>query len=118
VSSEETFHGVGLRPLSPCQVRASRDASGLLLRWTRRTRIGGDSWEGLDVPLAEESEAYQVDVLDGASVKRTYSVSTPTLIYPLADQVSDWGTPPAVCRVKIYQVSPSYGRGAQREAMV
>jgi hypothetical protein len=89
-----------------------------MLRWTRRTLIGGDSWEGLDVPLAEESEVYQVDVLDGTSVKRTYSVSAPALIYPLADQISDWGTPPAICHVKIYQVSLSYGCGAPREAMV
>jgi hypothetical protein len=34
-------------------------------RWIRRTRIDGDSWDLLEVPLGEEGERYEVAILDG-----------------------------------------------------
>ncbi len=53
------FEGVGLKPLSPVHLRARTQGDGsVALGWTRRTRIGGDNWDGLDVPLGEEREAY------------------------------------------------------------
>ncbi len=60
------FQGLGLRPLSPVHLQGKRNpANGdWTFVWVRRTRVGGDSWEGLDVPLAEESELYRLDILD------------------------------------------------------
>ena len=53
------FRGVGLRPYPPAQGRLVRAASGdLRLSWIRRTRIDGDPWEQLEVPLAAATEAY------------------------------------------------------------
>lgn len=108
--------GRSLRPLSPVHVSGRRDGDGTLaLRWTRRTRIAGDSWELAEVPLAEASEAYEVDIMSdataGAGVKRTLRTGQPALIYQAADQIADFGTVPASLTVRIVQMSALVGRG-------
>lgn len=106
------FRGVGLRPLSPCQVKGAFVSGDLAVTWKRRTRISGDSWEQVEVPLSEDSETYEVDVMDGATVKRTISATTPAATYTAAQQTADWGAPQASYTVRVYQMSASYGRGA------
>ncbi|MCH2163111.1 MAG: hypothetical protein MK098_00430 [Marinovum sp.] len=59
----EQFQGVGLRPYRPAHLRMSNSNGDLNLKWIRRTRIDGDSWEGFDVPLGEEAERYLVRIL-------------------------------------------------------
>jgi hypothetical protein len=104
------FAAVGLRPLSPVQVTSQWQSGGdTLISWIRRSRIGGDSWD--NVPLGEESEAYEIDVLDGSAVVRTLDASSPQALYTAADQTSDFGTPPSSFDVVVYQISASYGRG-------
>ena len=84
-----TFQGLGLKPLSPVHVRASRAGGDVAISWLRRTRIGGDSWETPDVPLSEDAESYEVDILDGANVVRTLTASTPAVVYAAAAQAAD-----------------------------
>ena len=112
------FQGIGLKPLSPVHVTAMRAAGDCTISWIRRTRVDGDGWEVVEVPLGEDVEAYEVDILDGATVKRTLAVSTQSAVYTAAEQSSDWGTPPASYAVRVYQLSSTYGRGAPREAVV
>jgi hypothetical protein len=113
-----SFAGVGLRPLSPVHVRAQRLAGGdIALSWVRRTRIGGDSWEGIDVPLGEEAELYEVDILSGGVALRTLSASAPMATYTAAMQSADFGTTSfTTLDVSVRQVSRSFGRGTAREA--
>ena len=114
-----TFSGIGRRPLSPVQVSGTRRNGDLALTWTRRTRIGGDSWDQLEVPLAEDIEAYQVDVLSPAgAVLRTISVSTPAALYPALQQTADFGAPQAAIALNVYQISQSFGRGTPRAATI
>ena len=80
--------------------------------------MGGDSWEAPEVPLAEDAESYEVDILDGATVKRTLASATPTVTYLAADQAADFGAPQPAYAIKIYQMSASYGRGTPRDAVV
>ena len=56
-----------------------------------RARSPADSWSAAEVPLAEEREAYEVEILDGATVKRTLSTATTSAIYTAAQQTADWG---------------------------
>ena len=113
-----SFDGVGLRPLSPVHIRAVRGMDGAVnLNWIRRTRKGGDSWQGLDVPLAEEMEAYEVEIRDGATVKRVIAAILPAASYSAAGQIADFGsTAFASLDVTIYQLSRSAGRGTGRSA--
>ena len=67
------------------------------------------------MPLAEDSEAYSVEILDGATIKRTLSTATTNAIYTAAQQTADWGAllgPGATLAIRIVQLSHAYGRGA------
>lgn len=118
VSEVYTFQGIGQRPLSPAHVRGRRAGGDLTISWVRRTRIGGDGWEPPDVPFSEESERYEVDILDGATVKRTVAVASPVVVYTQAQQVADFGSAQAAVTVRVYQVSASFGRGSGKSAVV
>lgn len=112
------FTGRGLRPLSPAHVRAARSAGDIAMTWKRRTRIGGDNWGATEVPLAEDSERYEVDVLSGPSVVRTLSVTAPACAYSAAHQTADFGAPQSTLSVAVYQISATYGRGTPKIAVI
>ena len=115
--SETTVQGlpIGLRPFSVSQIRGRRDPSSgdVIFTWARRTRFAGDSWDGASVPLNEDAEAYDVEVLDGSgTVIRTVSaVPAPTWTYPAAAQVADFGSALNAYTLNVYQLSVLYGRG-------
>ncbi len=113
------FTGLGLRPLSPVHARAVRAGGDIALSWIRRTRIGGDSWEAAEVPLGEESERYEVDIVDGGgAVKRTLACMAPAVTYTSAEQIADFGATQAQLHVRIAQVSAVRGRGPALPATV
>ncbi|TYO91415.1 putative tail protein [Oceanicella actignis] len=120
VAAEFTPDGVGLRPFSPAHVeqpwRRPRTPGDLTISWIRRSRaLAADNWRPADVPLGEDSEAYEVEILDGATVKRVLSSTTTSVLYAEADQVADWGAPLGPgdsLAVRIYQISEAVGRGA------
>ena len=116
-TATHAFTGCGLRPLSPVHVRAARAAGDVTLSWIRRTRVGGDSWTA-EVPLAEDSERYEVDVLSGMTVVRTLTASAPSCLYTAAQQMADFGAPQSTLSVAVYQMSPTYGRGTAKSAVV
>jgi hypothetical protein len=107
------FHGIGARPLAPVHLRAARADNGdITLGWVRRTRSGGDTWEALDVPLAETSELYAIDVLSGASLVRTLAATQPAVVYSASQQASDFGIGPVPSLTfRVAQVSATFGRG-------
>jgi hypothetical protein len=112
------FRGDGLKPLSPVHVRAARSGGDVHLTWVRRTRTGGDSWDTVDVPLGEAEERYEIDILDGATVKRTLTATTPAAIYTAAEQTADFGTPQPSIALRLYQLSSTRGRGTACAAVV
>jgi hypothetical protein len=136
VAQAFTPAGVGLRPFSVAHVeqpwRRPRTPGDLTIRWTRRSRaLAADSWGGLEVPMAEgeqgpwpqwgqaspANEAYEVEILDGASVKRVLSTATTSAVYTTADQTADWGAPLGPgdnLRLRIFQLSALVGRGAPK----
>jgi hypothetical protein len=113
-----SFAGIGLRPLSPTdlQARWPTVAGDIVVSWKRRTRIGGDTWDGSDVPLSEETEAYEVDIYNGVNVVRTLNCATPSATYTLTDQTADFGGQQWSVSVAIYQLSAIFGRGQGRSA--
>jgi hypothetical protein len=102
----------GLRCLAPVHARASRDGGGdVTITWMRQTRIGGDAWEPVEVPLGETSEAYAVAIYDGATLKRTLRVAEPRAVYIASEQTADFGGLPPTISISINQVSPTEGSG-------
>ena len=83
----------------------------------RAVALAADSWGGLEVPLAEEIEAYEGEILDGATVKRVLSTATTSVVYIGADQTADWGAllgPGDMLDIRIFQLSALVGRGAPK----
>jgi hypothetical protein len=118
VTTSFAYQGLGRRPLSPAHIKGVRTAGDLRISWIRRTRIGGDNWELPEVPLGEDAESYEVDILDGANVKRTISASVPYVLYASADQIADFGSIQSAVSVKVYQTNTLFGRGAPRAAVI
>ena len=114
-SASETFawRGIGYRPFSPCHLAKTVLADGTLqFNWIRRARIGGDSFD-VEPPLSEESEAYLLTVLNGATMVRTIQTSIPAASYSPADQATDFpaGTPNPLT-IRVQQLSATFGWGA------
>jgi hypothetical protein len=120
----QTFAGVarGLYPLSPAHLLAVENPAGDLdVTWKRRTRLGGDSWEGEDVPLGEAFERYRVEIVAGGAVIRTTDIATQGFSYAAAMIAADFplalypaGRPPLTIRVA--QLSDLVGPGGWAEA--
>lgn len=114
-----TPSGRGLVPFAPVHVeqpwRAARSPGDLTIRWTRRSRaLVADAWEQVEVPLAEDLESYDVQILDGTAVKRTLTSTTTSALYTAAQQTADWGAllgPGQTLALRIYQLSNRLGRG-------
>jgi hypothetical protein len=103
---------LGLRPLSPVRLRASRQGADVLFSWIRRSRIGGDSWEVSEIPLAEEREAYRIDVLQGASLRRSVTAGESQWLYRAAEIAADLGPGASTFTLRVAQLSTSFGPGA------
>lgn len=126
-----------LKPYAPVLITGTRDGSNnLTISWVRRTRIGGEWLDGVDVPVSEDAERYVVDILNGSTVVRTIDsgdsyayVTDPetnettltivntdgdgntTATYTAADQTADFGSAQSSVSVAIYQLNATVGRG-------
>lgn len=100
-----------LLPLSPVRPRARRHVGGISLSWIRRTRIDGDSWDLLEVPLGEESERYAVTILDGTTPLRRFETTGHSWSYPAAAELQDFGSEQLELALVIAQISSAAGLG-------
>lgn len=110
-----TFAGNTLKPHAPCHLAASRDGSNNLTgTWVRRTRQGGQ-WLNLTetVALAEDTEEYEVDFVDGseAVIRAVTGLTSETVSYTAAEQTADGLTPGDPVNMRVYQRSALVGRG-------
>lgn len=99
-----------LTSLSPVQLRAVRQGDGVHVSWIRRSRRDGDGWDG-EVPLGEESEAYALDILSGASVVRSIACATASALYASAAEIADFGAPQPSLTFRVAQLSSTVGAG-------
>ena len=110
----EAFDGIGLRPYAPVHLRAVVAPNGdMAVSWVRRTRIDGDNWQSVEVPLAEDSELYEIRVVKSGAVLRQESTAQPNWTYPASLQTSDGAASPFT--IEVAQVSTSFGPGIFRK---
>ena len=112
-----TCFGYSLMPYAPIHLKAVKDAGSgdIIFTWTRRSRYADTYYvTGQDAPLGEATEAYELDILNGATLLRMYKPGTSTARYLAADQVSDWGhqlAAGAAVDVQLFQLSAIIGHG-------
>jgi len=82
----------------------------VVITWERRGRILGDLVDNTgSVPLSEDSEAYELEILDfeEAVLRTVTGLTSKSYTYTAADQAAD-GYP---VFVRLYQISAQVGRG-------
>ncbi|KQV63836.1 glycoside hydrolase/phage tail family protein [Rhizobium sp. Root1220] len=106
-SGPYTFAG-GIRaetPLSPVHPKGSRNGDGAaVISWIRRGRDGADSWLAADIPLDEPFERYRVEIVDGGTLLRTAETDRAEWIYPVADELADFGSRQDSLTIRVRQL--------------
>jgi hypothetical protein len=114
-----TGEGGALKPFSVVDVQGERAGGDLVITFIRRSRLGQELPSGADIPLNEETESYECDILTDLitrAVLRTLTSSSETFTYTAAQQTADFGSPPASVDLEIFQRSAVVGRGHATEA--
>jgi len=114
IAAERSFEGVGLIPFAPVHLRAHRNpATGdIQVDWIRRTRINGDSWSRVEVPLGEAREAYRLRILAGTTLLREAETATSQFTYTAADQAADGAG--GALEIRVAQLSEAVGYGPEQ----
>ena len=111
--------GRGLTCLAPVHLTGARDAAGAVaLVWIRQTRSGGDRWDQDEVPLGEDSEAYRVELFEGAVLKATRRVTSPEASFTAAELAAVLSAPGAAFTARVCQLSPTAGAGLATEITI
>lgn len=80
-AAEALLTGISVVPPSPVHLRvAALPGGGAEIAWTRRSRGGWDWIDGVDAPLAEESERYQVAIASSEGGDRVALTDAPRLV--------------------------------------
>jgi hypothetical protein len=122
-TAQLTLAGNDLKPYAPAQLKATGSwGSNITLSWQRRTRIGGELIDGSsEVPLAEDTEEYELEILDGpgGAVLRTETgITTTSFTYTSGMQSADFGGAQTELSFVVYQISAQVGRGFGGEGTV
>jgi hypothetical protein len=107
-----------LRPLSPAFIKSSTDASGVALSWIRRGRVDADSWDVTEIPLGEDSESYRLEIFDGATLKRSETITAPNYLYSTTNITADFGMMPTSFTIRVAQLSTALGAGVTLERII
>ncbi len=103
----------GYLPYEPVHLRSElQSGDDIEFTWMRRDRINADAWYDGEIPMSEDSEAYQVKVSSSGIPLRSWQVGEPQLTYSRAEQLADIATFPANITVEVKQLSASHGAGA------
>lgn len=117
-----TNSAMGLKPYAPVQLTGTRDGSNnLTINWIRRSRIGGEWRDFVEIPSGEASLLFDVEIWNSSytTLLRTFSgLTSTTTPYTAAEQTTDGTTPGNPVYVRVYQISSQVGRGTKLEGSV
>ena len=111
------------KPYAPVHLKARwhlSTSNDIALSWVRRTRFEGDPWELASVPLNEETESYELEIMDGSTVVREVTdLASPAYTYTEAMQIADFGAVQTdQIKIRVYQMSATVGRGIKAEEII
>lgn len=116
----QTIACQALKPYRPVHLCARRVGADIVLSWVRRARMDAGLRDAVDIPLMEEREEYEVRVLSGSTVLRSWRTTSPTQLYTAAQQLADFGGAPSSVTLAVAQISARVGLGnvAQQTVVV
>lgn len=113
-----TYQARHLKPLAPVHIEGRRDNEGnIIITWVRRARLDNDWRDGVDVPLDEKEEKYEVDVIYKKRVIRTLVSNNPSITYYYSNQKLDFLNSQPI-EIAVYQLSNIVGRGYAGRAVI
>ena len=87
-------------------------AQGCKITWIRRGRIDADTWEGVDIPLGEESELYRLRVLRYGQEVMEFTTTSPQVVISNAQITThDLDLQDRHTSIEVSQISNAYGPG-------
>ncbi len=107
-----------IEPLAPAHIKWAKQTSGdVVLSWVRRARKNAAWVDYIDVPLDEDAELYDVEIVSGSLLVRTFEdIGETFLTYTAAQQTADGIS--GSFQINVYQKSARYGRGQAGSAEI
>lgn len=112
-----TLPHAGVRPWAPAHLRARRIAGDVFITWVRCAR-SGDTWGAGEPPIGAALEAYRLEILDDGELRRAVSTAAPAYVYAAADQIADFGAPPASLQLRVAQIGDDGSPGLNKELTI
>jgi hypothetical protein len=120
-STARQFEGAGLIPLAPSHVDFAWNGGDLVIGWKRRDRSpSAASIIPAATAMSEARELYDLEILSGCSVVRSFNaVPQHSQAYTAAQQAADFPAGlPNPLTIRVYQLSSAIGRGRKKEALL
>jgi len=101
-----------LKPFAPVHTKATIDENdNINISWIRRGRHDNGWRDYVDVPLGEESEHYEIDIIHNNQVIETITTNEQNIIYNNSQNLQN-------LTANIYQLSAIVGRGYGSSVMI
>jgi len=99
------YVGRNLKPFAPVHLKATPEENdNINISWVRRARYNNDWRDFTEIPIGEESEKYQIDIIHENIVIETLETIAPTAIYSNTKKLKN-------LTFIVYQMSAIVGRG-------
>jgi hypothetical protein len=107
-----TSQAVGLRPFAPAHLSVHEAGGDLVLDWVRTSRVGGEDFHAVEIPIAEVDERNRVTVRKDGLALRVADVAGPGFVYTSAMQTEDGAQ--GTLAFGVARLSATVGYGPER----
>ncbi|QXK92104.1 glycoside hydrolase TIM-barrel-like domain-containing protein [Neoehrlichia mikurensis] len=108
------YNAKSLKPLSVAHVNTVLDVNkNLHISWIRRARVNIQWLDNIDVPLDEQYEQYDIEIINniGKIIRILTIANKTTFTYTKSQKIEDFGHSESQIQISIYQLSAIVGKG-------
>lgn len=116
IVGSHVLRGAAETPYAPVNLNAAlASPDGIDLSWDYRSRLGAGT---NPANFGEAVLSFEIDIMDGSTVKRTLTSATGSVHYSAANITADFGSVPDFLLFRVYMMSAAVGRGYQAQRYV